>query len=197
MTTATPLGELEQYDEVEPRPVLLAAASWNDGPEREPAAHALAVRDIPVIALPEEGTGERAQRRIERHRLRRRQMAAGSALAAVLVVTATILGAARAAQPRPVSLVRAAAAPEPAAIRVVVVGARPSALRLLQPAAVRALPPPPARPARTEVRYYDRAGEAKARWVRDALGVGTLLYSPRRTEDVDVTVVAGKDLHTE
>ena len=50
--------------------------------------------------------------------------------------------------------------------------------------------------ARTEVVYYDRAKEAMARQVRDALGVGTLVFSRNPLDVVDVTIIVGKDFGT-
>jgi len=47
--------------------------------------------------------------------------------------------------------------------------------------------------ATTEVVYYDRAKQAMAKRVRDALGVGTLVFSRNPLDVVDVTVVVGKD----
>ncbi|HUS61513.1 MAG TPA: hypothetical protein VMY34_04900 [Acidimicrobiales bacterium] len=195
MTTATPLGELEQHDEVEVEdmPALVVVRD-------EQVLARLRLTRPPVVALPDEGTGERAHRRAERHRLRRQQATALGALAAVLLATAAVLISTRAPASAPVRLVRAQSAPDVRGIHVVVVGPSPAplaTLRLLAPARVRAATVASPRPDRTEIRYYDREGEAQARWVRDALGVGTLLFSPRRTEGVDVTVVAGKDLHTE
>ncbi|HEX2698656.1 MAG TPA: LCP family protein [Acidimicrobiales bacterium] len=50
--------------------------------------------------------------------------------------------------------------------------------------------------ARTEVVYYDRANAAKAKQVRDALGVGTLVFSRNPLDVVDVTIIVGKDFGT-
>lgn len=47
--------------------------------------------------------------------------------------------------------------------------------------------------ATTEVVYYDRSKQAMAERVRDALGVGTLVFSRLPNDVVDVTVVVGKD----
>lgn len=47
--------------------------------------------------------------------------------------------------------------------------------------------------ARTEVIFYDRAEQVAADRVRQALGVGTLVLSPRPLDVVDVTVLVGKD----
>lgn len=50
--------------------------------------------------------------------------------------------------------------------------------------------------ATTEVVYYDRAKEAMAKRVRDALGVGTLVFSRNPLDVVDVTIIVGKDFST-
>lgn len=47
--------------------------------------------------------------------------------------------------------------------------------------------------ATTEIVYSDRAKQAMARQVRDALGVGTLVFSRLPNDVVDVTIVVGKD----
>lgn len=49
----------------------------------------------------------------------------------------------------------------------------------------------------TEVVFYDRGEQAVAERVRKALGVGTLVFSRRPLDVVDVTVVVGKDFRTE
>ena len=48
----------------------------------------------------------------------------------------------------------------------------------------------------TEVVYYDRNKEAMARRVRDALGLGTLVFSRNPLDVVDVTIIVGKDFKT-
>lgn len=190
MTTATPIGELEQREEVEEHPDLL-----HPTPSLRHAREAFVrVGREPRVVLPDEGTGERARRRLERHRLRRQQAIAAVTLATVLLATAVVLVAARVRSPQPASLVRAQTAPNPADIRVDVAGGTAATLSVLAPADVRSVKRALPRPALTEIRYYDRHDEAKARWVREDLGRGTLLFSPRRTGDVDVTVVVGKDL---
>lgn len=50
--------------------------------------------------------------------------------------------------------------------------------------------------AGTAVVYYDRAKEAMARRVRDALGVGSLVFSRNPLDVVDVTIIVGKDFGT-
>ena len=47
--------------------------------------------------------------------------------------------------------------------------------------------------ASTEVVYYDRSKEGMARRVRDALGVGTLVFSRNPLDVVDVTIIVGRD----
>ena len=46
---------------------------------------------------------------------------------------------------------------------------------------------------RTEVVFYDRAKQSMADQVRDALGVGTIVFSRRPLSVVDVTIIVGKD----
>lgn len=48
----------------------------------------------------------------------------------------------------------------------------------------------------TEVVYYDRSKETMARRVRDALGLGTLVFSRNPLDVVDVTIIVGKDFKT-
>ena len=50
---------------------------------------------------------------------------------------------------------------------------------------------------RTEIVFYDRGEQAVAERVRTALGVGTLVFSRRPLDVVDVTIVVGKDFGTE
>lgn len=50
--------------------------------------------------------------------------------------------------------------------------------------------------ASTEVVFYDRAERAAAQRVRDALGVGELVFSRRPLDVVDVTIIVGKDFGT-
>lgn len=50
--------------------------------------------------------------------------------------------------------------------------------------------------AGTEVVYYDRTKEAMAKRVRDALGVGVLVFSRNPLDVVDVTIIVGKDFGT-
>ena len=50
--------------------------------------------------------------------------------------------------------------------------------------------------AATEVVYYDRKKEAMAKRARDALGVGTLVFSRNPLDVVDVTIIVGKDFGT-
>jgi len=50
--------------------------------------------------------------------------------------------------------------------------------------------------AGTEVVYYDRSKEAMAKRVRDALGVGVLVFSRNPLDVVDVTIIVGKDFGT-
>lgn len=47
----------------------------------------------------------------------------------------------------------------------------------------------------TEVVFYDRARQPVAQRVRDALGVGTLVFARRPLDVVDVTVIVGKDFN--
>lgn len=49
--------------------------------------------------------------------------------------------------------------------------------------------------ATTEIVYYDRAELALAQRVREALGVGEVVFSRRPLEVVDITVVVGSDFH--
>ncbi|HET7487613.1 MAG TPA: LCP family protein [Acidimicrobiales bacterium] len=49
--------------------------------------------------------------------------------------------------------------------------------------------------AETQVVYYDRAKQAMAQRVQQALGVGTLVLSRNPNDVVDVTVVVGKDFN--
>lgn len=48
----------------------------------------------------------------------------------------------------------------------------------------------------TEIVYYERDKESMARRVREALGVGTLVFSRNPIDVVDVTIVVGKDFGT-
>lgn len=50
--------------------------------------------------------------------------------------------------------------------------------------------------AGTEVVYYDRTKQAMAKRVRDALGVGVLVFSRNPLDVVDVTIIVGKDFGT-
>lgn len=50
--------------------------------------------------------------------------------------------------------------------------------------------------ATTEVVYYDRTKEAMAKRVRDALGLGALVFSRNPLDVVDVTIIVGKDFGT-